>query len=166
MASMGDLMGKLKQMWNTPDDEYDYEDEKVETKRSAAVPEEEESYYDEPAPVKESPRIPFIGNQSTKVASINNTTKLQVVMFTPDRFSDETRKIADELMKRNTIVLNLENTTKENSRRIIDFMSGAAYASRGKIKRVATSTFLVIPNGVDVTGDDIMGQLENNGIYL
>ena len=106
MASMGDLMGKLKQMWNTPDDEYDYEDEKVETKRSAAVPEEEESYYDEPAPVKESPRIPFIGNQSTKVASINNTTKLQVVMFTPDRFSDETRKIADELMKRNTIVLN------------------------------------------------------------
>ncbi len=167
MASMGDLVDKLKQMWNTPDDEYDYEDEKVETKRSSAPPVEEESYYDdEPVPVKESPRIPFIGNQNSKTSNASGTTKLQVVMFTPDRFSDETRKIADELMKRHTIVLNLENTTKENSRRIIDFMSGAAYASRGKIKRVATSTFLVIPYGVDITGDDIMGQLENNGIYL
>lgn len=166
MASMGDLVDKLKQLWNTPDDEYDYEDEKVETKRSPSVEDDDSYYDDEPAAAKESPRIPFIGSQNSKVTSINNTTKLQVVMFTPDRFSDETRKIADELMKRHTIVLNLENTTKENSRRIIDFMSGAAYASRGKIKRVATSTFLVIPYGVDVTGDDIMGQLENNGIYL
>lgn len=166
MASMGDLVDKLKQMWNTPDDEYDYEDEKVETKRSSAAHDDDSYYDDEPESVKESPRIPFIGSQNSKVTSINKTTKLQVVMFTPDRFSDETRKIADELMKRHTIVLNLENTTKENSRRIIDFMSGAAYASRGKIKRVATSTFLVIPYGVDITGDDIMGQLENNGIYL
>ena len=167
MASMGDLVDKLKQMWNTPDDEYDYDDEKVETKRSSAPPVEEESYYDdEPVPVKETPRIPFIGSQTSKTAGVSNTTKLQVVMFTPDRFSDETRKIADELMKRHTIVLNLENTTKENSRRIIDFMSGAAYASRGKIKRVATSTFLIIPSSVGMTGDDLLDQLESSGVYI
>jgi len=162
-----DILDKLKQMWNTPDDEYEYEDEKAVVK-APVKPAVEEDYYEEeePVSVKESPRIPFIGNQSNKVMNINTTTKLQVVMFTPDRFSDETRKIADELMKQHTIVLNLENTSKDNSRRIIDFMSGAAYASRGKIKRVATSTFLVIPYGVDITGDDILGQLENNGVYL
>lgn len=162
-----DILDKLKQMWNTPDDEYEYEDEKAAVK-APVTPAVEEDYYEEEetAPVKESPRIPFIGSQSNKVMNINTTTKLQVVMFTPDRFSDETRKIADELMKQHTIILNLENTNKDNSRRIIDFMSGAAYASRGKIKRVATSTFLVIPYGVDITGDDILGQLENNGVYL
>ena len=98
--------------------------------------------------------------------NISATTKLQVVVFHPDRFSDETRNIADELIKQHTIVLSLENTSKDNSRRIIDFMSGAAYATGGKIKRVAMSTFLVIPSNVHMTGEDLVEQLRQNGVNI
>ncbi len=166
---MGSFVDKIKQMWNTPDDEYEYDDKYDESETKKDEFEEEDDYYEDDAPAsKESPRIPFIGgNQnSNKVVNINTTTKLQVVLFKPDRFSDETRAIADELLKQHTIVLNLENTNKDNSRRIIDFLSGAAYASRGKIKRVATSTFIIIPSSVGMTGDDLLDQLESSGVYF
>ena len=157
-------------MWNTPDDEYDYDDKYDENEK----PEEKsvsEDYYDEtPAPEPYTPSVPFISTppappvKNNNVMNIDATTKLQVVVFRPDRFSDETRMIADELIRQHTVVLNLENATKDNSRRIIDFMSGAAYATGGKIKRVATSTFLVIPSSVHMTGDELIAQLESNGV--
>lgn len=161
---MSNFVDKIKRMWDTPDDEFEYDD-KNDAPEEQDDDDFEEDSFDEPA-VKESPRIPFIGGSNNKVVNINTTTKLQVVLFKPDRFSDETRNIADELMKSHTVVLNLENTNKDNSRRIIDFLSGAAYASRGKIKRVATSTFIIIPNSVGLTGDDLLDELENNGVYL
>jgi cell division inhibitor SepF len=103
-------------------------------------------------------------SHNNRVVNIHTTAKLQVVLFKPERFGDETRNIADELLKMHTIVLNLEQTSKEASRRIIDFLSGIAYANGGKIKKVATETFIVTPYNVDITGDDIMDELENNGV--
>ena len=163
---MGNFVDKLKQMWNTPDDEYEYDDKYDEAEAKKEDIDDDEDYYEDEAPSKKSPQIPFIGNQNNKVLNINTTTKLQVVHIKPDRFRDEKRAIADELMKQHTIVLNLENTNKDNSRRIIDFLSGAAYAGRGKIKRVATSTFLIIPSSVGMTGDDLLDQLESSGVYI
>ena len=161
-------------MWNTPDDEYDYDDKYDDKYDENEKPEEKsvsEDYYDEtPAPEPYTPSVPFISTppappvKNNNVMNIDATTKLQVVVFRPDRFSDETRMIADELIRQHTVVLNLENATKDNSRRIIDFMSGAAYATGGKIKRVATSTFLVIPSSVHMTGDELIAQLESNGV--
>ena len=58
-------------------------------------------------------------------------------------------------MKAHTVVLNLEDTNKDMARRILDFLSGVAYANRGKIKRVATNTYIIIPSNVDLTGDDL-----------
>ena len=63
------------------------------------------------------------------------------------------------------MVLNLENTNKEVSRRILDFVSGVAYAQDGKIKKVAVSTFIVTPYNVDILGD-LIDELENNGVYF
>ncbi len=42
---------------------------------------------------------------------------------------------------------------KEVSRRLVDFLSGVAYANNGQIKRVATSTFIITPYNVDIMGD-------------
>ena len=105
-------------------------------------------------------------NHRNKVVNISATAKLQVALFKPERFGEETRTIADELIKTHTVVLNLEETNKDMSRRIIDFLSGVAYANRGKIKRVASSTFIIIPNNVDLTGDDLLDELESSGVYF
>ena len=65
-----------------------------------------------------------------------------------------------------TVVLNLENTSKDVSRRILDFLSGVAYANNGKIKRVSTATFIITPYNVDLTGDDLMDEIESSNMYL
>lgn len=102
--------------------------------------------------------------QHNKVVNINATTQLQVVLVKPERF-DDASTIADQLNAKRTVVLNLESTNKEVSRRLIDFLSGVAYANNGQIKRVATSTFIITPYNVDIMGD-LIDELENNGVFF
>lgn len=99
-----------------------------------------------------------------KVVNINATTQLKVVLVKPERFEDASA-IADQLNDKRTVVLNLESTSKEVSRRLIDFLSGVAYANNGQIKRVATSTFIITPFNVDIMGD-LLDELENNGVFF
>lgn len=99
-----------------------------------------------------------------RVVNIHATTQLQVVLVKPERF-DDASTIADHLLSKRTVVLNLESTNKEVSRRLIDFLSGVAYANNGQIKRVANSTFIVTPYNVDFMGD-LLDELENNGVFF
>lgn len=101
---------------------------------------------------------------SNNVVNINATTQLQVVLVKPERFEDAST-IADQLNAKRTVVLNLESIGKEVSRRLIDFLSGVAYANNGQIKRVATSTFIITPFNVDIMGD-LIDELENNGVFF
>ena len=100
-----------------------------------------------------------------KMVNINTTTQLQVVLVKPERFSDAST-VADHLNAKRAIVLNLESTNKEVSRRLVDFLSGVAYANNGEIKRVANSTFIITPYNVDVMGGDILDELENSGVFF
>ena len=104
-----------------------------------------------------------VKQHSNKVVNINATTQLQVVLVKPERFEDAST-IADHLNNKRTVVLNLESTNKEVSRRLVDFLSGVAYANNGQIKRVANSTFIITPYNVDIMGD-LLDELENNGAF-
>lgn len=149
---MAGFVDKFKRMWDAPDDEYQYDE--------YGYGEESTDNFDEDVTIRDNT------SRKSKVVNINATAKLAVALFKPERFGEETRAIADELIKTHTVVLNLENTNKDMSRRIIDFLSGVAYANRGKIKKVASSTFIIIPNHVDLTGDDLLDELENSGVYF
>lgn len=107
---------------------------------------------------------PEVKQHSNKVVNINATTQLQVVLVKPERF-DDASAIADQLNAKRTVVLNLESTSKEVSRRLIDFLSGVAYANNGDMKRVATSTFIITPYNVDIMGD-LLDELESNGVFF
>ena len=102
--------------------------------------------------------------RNNKVVNINATTQLQVVLVKPERF-DDASTVADHLNAKRTVVLNLESTNKEVSRRLIDFLSGVAYANDGQIKRVANSTFILTPYNVDIMGD-LLDELESNGVFF
>lgn len=164
---MAGFVDKFKRMWDTPDDELeynDYDDYDADNEEPMDEPRSRRSSsryddYDDFSSSRESSR-------RNKVVNISATAKLSVALFKPERFGEETRNIADELIKTHTVVLNLENTNKDMARRIIDFLSGVAYANRGKIKKVATSTFIIIPNNVDLTGDDLLDELEHSGVYF
>ena len=149
---MAGLVEKFKEMWSPSEDYCEDEcDEKEE------VCEEE----------NERPRHKDRKDtQNNHVLSIHAAAKVKVVLVKPERFGEEVKNIADELLKMNTIVLNLEEVVKAESRRIIDFLSGAAYANGGKIKKVSTDTFIVTPCNVDLEGDDVLGELESHGVYF
>ena len=105
-----------------------------------------------------------IKQHSNKVVNINATTQLQVVLVKPERF-DNVSEIAEHLRERRAVVLNLESTNKDVARRLVDFLSGCAYALDGKIKKVAISTYIITPLNVDIVGD-LVEELENNGMYF
>ncbi|WP_297197085.1 cell division protein SepF [uncultured Flavonifractor sp.] len=102
--------------------------------------------------------------RSNKVVNIHTTTQLQVVLVKPERFENAS-EIADHLREKRTVVLNLESTNKDIARRLLDFLSGVAYANEGKIKKVAISTYIITPYNVDILGD-LIDELENNGLYF
>ena len=102
--------------------------------------------------------------RSNKVVNIRAATQLQVVLVKPERFEDAS-SIADHLREKRTVVLNLEQTNKDIARRLLDFLSGVAYANEGKIKKVAISTYIITPYNVDILGD-LIDELENNGLYF
>ena len=102
--------------------------------------------------------------RGNKVVNIRAATQLQVVLVKPEKFEDAS-SIADHLREKRTVVLNLESTNKEIARRLLDFLSGVAYANEGKIKKVAISTYIITPYNVDILGD-LIDELENNGMYF
>ena len=104
------------------------------------------------------------GRSGNKVVNINTTTQLRVVLVKPERFADAST-IADHLNAKRTVVLNLESTNKEVSRRLVDFLSGVAYANNGEMKRVAAATYIITPFNVDIVGD-LLDELENSGAFL
>lgn len=101
--------------------------------------------------------------KNNQVVNINATTKLAVVLVKADQFNN-VADIADHLKNKMTVVLNLETTDKETSKRMLDFMSGVTYAIEGKIKRVANDTYLITPLDVEIVGDDLISELENSGM--
>ena len=102
--------------------------------------------------------------RNNKVVNIHTTTQLQVVLVNPTRFENAS-EIADHLRDKRTVVLNLEQTDKNIARRLIDFLSGVAYANEGTIKKVALSTYIITPYNVEILGD-LIDELENNGLYF
>ncbi len=109
---------------------------------------------------------PTIGRRSSdsKVVNIATTAQMQVVLVKPDRF-DNVSEIAEHLRSKHAVVLNMEATNKDVARRLVDFLSGCAYALDGKIKKIAISTYLITPYNMDIVGD-LIDELENSGLYL
>ncbi len=126
----------------------------------------EDNYYQEQRQASRPQRRlqPVQEEDPSKIVNIHTTAKLQVVLSKPDRF-DDASGIADNLNDKRTVVLNLEGTNRDTARRLIDFLSGVAYANGGQIKRVANNTYIITPYNVDISGD-LIDELENTGMYF
>ena len=152
------LMDELKKIIHPYDDEdYDYEDDFEEP-----VKESSRSLFDDRKDDRREDRRSE--DRHNKVVNIHATTQLKVVLVKPERFKNAS-EIADHLKEKRTVVLNLESTNKDVARRLIDFLSGVAYAGEGKIKKVAANTYIITPYSVDIMGD-LIDELENNGLYF
>ena len=141
------FMDELKKIIHPYDDEdYDYEEEELNPASKPA----KESFREERREERKAEE------RRNKVVNIHATTQLKVVLVKPERFENAEKR---------TVVLNLESTNKDIARRLVDFLSGVAYAGEGKIKKVSANTYIITPYSVDIMGD-LIDELENNGLYL
>ncbi len=141
------FISNIKKIVN-PDVEDDYDDDDIY---------DDDDGYDIAAPQQAAPKqqastssrpVPSMG------AFASGSLELKVVK--PEKYDSATaEKIANHLLNKRSVVLNLEATNKESARRLIDFLSGVAFSIGGYIQRVATNTFIVVPENVDVSGEQL-----------
>ena len=148
------LRDTLRNLIGIPENDYDndYDDEM----QSGKIDQQEEE--------QTSMASPSSDRKHNMVVNIHATTQLAVVLVKPERYEDAA-SIADHLNAKKTVVLNLEQTSKDVSRRLIDFLCGVAYANNGQMKRVANNTYIITPYNVDIMGD-LLDELENNGVIF
>ena len=148
------LRDTLRNLIGIPENDYDndYDDEM----QSGNIDQQEEE--------QTSMASPSSDRKHNKVVNIHATTQLAVVLVKPERYEDAA-SIAYHLNAKKTVVLNLEQTSKDVSRRLIDFLCGVAYANNGQMKRVANNTYIITPYNVDIMGD-LLDELENNGVIF
>ena len=155
------LMDEFKKIIHPYDDEDDDYEEDVGR-------DSEPTYFEprEPREPRESSRRKEVPAEErrNKVVNIHATTQLKVVLVKPERF-ENAAEIADHLKDKRTVVINLESTNKDIARRLIDFLSGVAYAGEGKIKKIAANTYIITPYHVDIEGD-LIDELESSGMYF
>lgn len=75
-------------------------------------------------------------------------------LVTPSAFTDAT-VVIDHFRAGRPVVCNMENVTPAASRRLVDFLNGAAYAQGGQFTRIAAKAYLMTPGFVDLTGEDL-----------
>ncbi len=150
------LIDTIKNFIAVPEEEYDEEFDEVEEQEEP----KKKVQTEQPKRNESIPRI--IGGKSKTVPY---TPAMQVVLVKPERYDDVT-SIADHLNDKKTVVLNLEAADRDLSRRIVDFLSGATYANHGNMRKISKGTFLIVPNGVDMMGELMLEDFEENRMYF
>jgi cell division inhibitor SepF len=119
---------------------------------------EEHDFMDEPAEEDGEYTV-----KKGKVVNIHTTTRLKVVVVSPETF-EEARDIADHLKSKKPVVINLEGVEREVARRIIDFLSGAVFSLDGNIQKISSGIFLIAPYNVGIMSD-FKDELRNKGVF-
>ena len=125
---------------------------------------EEEAVEEPEVRVKKEPvqRRSFMEKRTAPQS--NNGGAMKVVIVRPEIF-DEVANIADHLVQGKTIVLNLETANRDVAHRVVDFMSGAAYALSCKLKKIANNTFIIVPENTDVSGELMLDDFGEHSYY-
>ena len=76
-------------------------------------------------------------------------SSIEMKVVRPETFKSAPQ-IADHLINKRTVFLNLEGADKETARRLIDFLFGVAYSIDGSLRKVASNAYVITPNNVDV----------------
>jgi cell division inhibitor SepF len=91
----------------------------------------------------------------------NGSVKLHLVI--PKSFNDA-QQVADKFKDDIPVVLNLQGTETDLSKRLIDFASGLTYALDGGMQRVADRVFMLTPRNVEISAEE-RAQLIEKGFF-
>ena len=145
---MADMMEKFKNVFgfsdNYEDEDYEYEDEVVESNEE-----------------KEAPAARTV--KPKKVNSLMSLKGDMIITVHEPLSYDESPKIVDDLRENKAVVLNFEQLDIDVKREIFDFVSGALYAIDGKIQKVNKDIFVLAPMPIEIDG--LKEELKNSGMF-
>ncbi|MGY0692310.1 cell division protein SepF [Virgibacillus sp. FSP13] len=126
------IKNKIKTFF-TMDDEYEY------------IEEEQEEI--------ELPETTSTQQRKNNVVNLKSMQQpsSKVVLCEP-RSYNEVQEIADNIVNKRAVVINLQRIDHTQAKRIVDFLSGTVYAVNGDIQKLGAETFLCTPDNVDVSG--------------
>lgn len=119
---------------------------------------EDEPYEDQ---VQAESQEALLRGKRGAVVSLHTQRQMRVMVSEPRSF-DDAQEIADHLRNRRPVIVNLERVETELARRVVDFVSGAAYALSGSVQKVGGGIFLFAPNNVDIATE---GKETEKGIF-
>jgi cell division inhibitor SepF len=99
--------------------------------------------------VNEGPRSAM---GSMNIGISQDIAKYRVVLVQPEKFDCATA-IANHIRQGDAVILNCESTDAAVARRVVDFLSGCAYALDGSIKKAANNVYILVPRDVGVDED-------------
>lgn len=117
---------------------------------------EEEVDYEEPRLRSEKRK------EKDNVVSLTSVQKNTKMVLCEPRSYNEVQEIADHVVNRKSVIVNLQRVDTEQARQIIDFLSGTVYALSGQIRKLGTQTFLCTPEFVEIAGNitEIMEEID------
>ena len=163
------IMDKIKGIVNPEDADDNYEDEYVfDDGNNSDYGYDDDYQAPQPAPgyghQRSQPQTMQSPRSSGGAGVAINGSALELKVIRPERW-ENVNQIADHLINRRTVVLNLEATNKETARRMIDFLLGVVYTIEGDIKKVAANTWVITPSNVDLSQEQQApktGDMYNN----
>jgi cell division inhibitor SepF len=115
----------------------------------------------EPAP---DDRTAVMRPARPRVAAVPSPSSVRVHLVVPRSFNDA-QQIADKFKDAIPVILNLQSSDQDLSKRLIDFASGLTYALDGGMQRVADKVFLLTPRNVEVSAEERARLLERGGFF-
>lgn len=114
---------------------------------------------DEPAPRRGGRLRAVDDDEPPRRGTGNGGSDFSMHVVTPRSFNDA-QSIADEFKRSKPVIINLQSTDRELSKRLIDFASGMTYALGGGMQRVSQGIFLLTPANVEVSAEEKARILE------
>jgi cell division inhibitor SepF len=117
----------------------------------------------EPEPAASS-RTAVMRPRPRAVEAAPGEASVRVHLVVPRSFNDA-QQIADKFKEGTPVILNLQGSDADLSKRLIDFGSGLTYALDGGMQRVADKVFLLTPRNVEVSAEERARLLERGGFF-
>ena len=126
--------GQKVKKWFFDEDGDEYEDVEIDTEPKTSLFEQAK-----------------FSKTSDAIKALNANKDSQLILFEPRAFA-ETQDIANHLKQKKAAVVNLHRLQKEQSKRVVDFLSGVIFAIEGDIQRIGPRIFLCTPKNIGVSG--------------
>ena len=99
-----------------------------------------------------------------RVAAVPSPASVRVHLVVPRSFNDA-QQIADKFKESIPVILNLQSSDQDLSKRLIDFASGLTYMANGTIRPIGERIFLLTPPNIEVSAEEAREMMTDRGFF-